>query len=239
MTKTNKMDCYPTSDSKKKLRFMLERHGGNYYITGWDDDGYWFREFIVTPGGGSNSDNDNYWGSNHDNDNSWGFGSDHIGGSSNVSDQELIEKGQQVTRIITDSIKNQTALYVEKSTDSNAYKVATVLNNATNIPVTQADLISKITNADPLTLKTLGKSFGGMLGGANAILGAVLTITDAAEANSIDEIDWWGMAAAVSGVAGFVCNFCCPPVALVFDGISIICGFISMANSGSNDNQEY
>ncbi|MFG6324974.1 MAG: hypothetical protein K1W41_27775 [Lachnospiraceae bacterium] len=197
-------------------------------------------DIIVTPGGNYwEDDNDDSWNSNPNDSESFDFDNYfHSGGGnqSGKSDDQLIADGIKVLNAMCDSIRNGTAIYLEKDTtkitDSNAFKLANITNYGMNFALSEMDVYSTIYNQ-----KTVLKSFGGALGAANAAAGGVIAFFAVFDRDTT-ESDKWGAAAAVLSIVGYGVGYFYPPAALVIGGLSIICGAISLATSGNqNSNQ--
>ena len=222
-----------------RLKGILGKCGGNYYscqndyydsyMGDYDYEDLYFGgnlpEVDVTPN--NDSENWDWWDSEyptlgglgiHDpNDplnNDWGNGgnSNIHNESDTLTDDQLIARGAIVANAICDSISNGTAIQVQKITDTNAYKAAVCTNFGANFAISEMDVYSTIMNSP-----TVLKSFGGMLGGANAIGGGLIAyfaLTD----GEITTSDLWGAAGAALGVVGYAVGFFSPPVALVIGG---------------------
>lgn len=216
---------------------VLDRTGGDYY---GDDYYITLPELIVTPEGNywndspdwndwdPNDPRNNDWNDPYDDDRSWGNG-----GNSNTSSQsteeQQISRGMRIASAMQDSINNKTALVVEKATDSNLYKATNIANFGANFALSEMDVYSVITNS-----KTVLKSFGGAFGGVNAGVGAIVAIMAVTD-GEVTESDMWGAASAALGLAGYITGYFFPPAALVFGGLSIICGAVSLATSNNNN----
>ena len=114
-----------------------------------------------------------------------------------------------------DSIRNGTAIYLEKDTtkitDSNAFKLANITNYGMNFALSEMDVYSTIYNQ-----KTVLKSFGGALGAANAAAGGVIAFF--AVLTGIQTESDNGVAAAVLSIVGYGVGYFYPPAALVIEG---------------------
>lgn len=214
---------------------VLGRTGGDYY---GDDYYITLPELIVTPEGNYWNDSPDWndwdpndprnddWNNPYDDDRDWGQGGDSNTPSQSTEEQQ-IARGIRIASAIQDSINNKTAVVVDKPTDSNIYKAANISSYGANFALAEMDVYSAITGN-----KTVLKSFGGAFGGINSGVGLVVAVMALNDGN-ITESDIWGAASAVLGTAGYVTGFFCPPAALVLDGISIICGAVSLATSNN------
>lgn len=227
-------------------------YGGDYndyndYGNSFDERGYDLQGIVVTPNG--NYTEDDFWNihdiwddndfflddNSNNNDIPWYENNDSNGNNSPISEDIQISNGKIIANAIKDSIHNGSALYIEKTsetkiTDTKGYKAATVANFGTNFALSEMDVYSTIMDS-----KTILKSFGGVLGAANAIGGCVIAYF-ALNDGEITPSDIWGAASAFFGIVGYGLGYVYPPAALVIGGVSIICGVISLATSNSNNN---
>lgn len=149
--------------------------------------------------------------------------------SGQLTDSQLIARGMLVANAIQDSINNDTAIIAQKTSDSAGYKFVNSLSYGTNFAVAEADVYSAIFG-NPATLKSFGTAFGA----SNFAVGltiALIGIFDGEQTTS----DYWALASAISAGLGLASAFYFPPAVLVFDGISIICGAVSIATSNQSN----
>lgn len=231
-----------TPNFKKSTAHLGSVYGGDYndyndYGNSFDESGYDLPGIVVTPGG--NYPEDDSWNNGRDpwNDNNqddeWGF-DDFIGGNSyGLTTDKDYSNGIAVINAMNDSIKNGSALVVEKFSDSNTYKVCNLSSYAGNFVIPSMDLYAYYSKEVDQVVK-LGRTFSR----GNAIVGGIFAVITAFD----DEPDWWAIAGAVAGITG---AFLCPPASLlplVFDGIAIFCGAMSLAQSssgGGSSQQQY
>lgn len=218
---------------------VLDRTGGDYY---GDDYYITLPELIVTPEGNywndspdwndwdPNDPRNNDWNDPYDDDRNWGNGG-NSNTPSQTTEEQQISRGMRIASAMQDSINNKTAVVIEKATDSNLYKAVNIANYGANFAIAEMDVYSVITKST-----TALKSLGGAFGGVNAGVGLVVAWM-ALDDGNITQSDIWGAASALFGAAGFLISLGGPtvaPLALACDGISIICGAVSLATSNDN-----
>lgn len=221
------------------IKIWDSKYGGNYDYSFSNGDGdpfnenygYTLDDIYVTPDG-------NYW----DDDTNWlhelfpdnpMYDDDFFGRDNSLTTPEdyaqCMADGNAVLNAMIDSIKNGTALYVEKVSDSAAYKIANLSNYASDFVMPVVDVMEHLYVNSPETILKLGKSFGRF----NAVTGSVLAIITVYDENT----DWWAIASAAAGVFGLLVPASWPlAVPLVIDGLAITFGAISLANSSSENN---
>ena len=212
-------------------------YGGDYndyndYGSSFDESGYDLPGIIVTPDGNYPENNpwdngrDHWNGNNQDDD--WGF-DDFIGGNSYAftTDNDY-SNGMAVLNAMNDSIKNGNALVVEKFSDSNTYKVCNLSSYAGNFVTPSIDLYTHFFG-DTDRIAKLGKAFSK----SNLIASTALAVITYAEEG---EVDWWAIGGIVAGAGAmiFTGTWWVP---IVLDGVAILCGAISLANSSTNNSQ--
>ena len=142
-----------------------DRFGGDYqdyddygHGNSFDPDNpYQLPDIIVTPGGNYwEDDNDDSWNSNPNDSESFDFDNYfHSGGEnqSGKSDDQLIADGIKVAKIICDSIKNDTAIGIQKISETNEFKIANVSSFGINFAAAEFDVYESLMK-DINTLKT-------------------------------------------------------------------------------------
>ena len=217
-----------------------DRFGGDYqdyddygHGNSFDPDNpYQLPDIIVTPGGNYwEDDNDDSWNSNPNDSESFDFDNYfHSGGEnqSGKSDDQLIADGIKVAKIICDSIKNDTAIGIQKISETNEFKIANVSSFGINFAAAEFDVYESLMK-DINTLTT----FGRYLSRGNVIASGIMAYI----AYSEDNNDCWAWASFLFGAAGALASF--TPIGLPFillcDGLSICCGAMSLKNM-NNDN---
>lgn len=129
--------------------------GGSYDYCDWEQDSIMLPEIIVTPDGNYTRDewddlfgNDNYpYDDDYPYDDRDDFG--HGGPSSdhgNMSQSEITANGLQAVGLVEDSIRNNTAVWLQKAQETNIYKAVSVSSLVANAPGLQDDLIRVLAN---------------------------------------------------------------------------------------------
>lgn len=215
--------------------------GGSYDYCDWEQDSIMLPEIIVTPDGNYTRDewddlfgNDNYpYDDDYPYDDRDDFG--HGGPSSdhgNMSQSEITANGLQAVGLVEDSIRNNTAVWLQKAQETNIYKAVSVSSLVANAPGLQNNLIRVLANNQSI-LNTWGKAFvkgNALVGGATAVIG--IADGDATPG------DWVLVAGAAAGILGAYTSVC-PAVGLTLSGLSIVLTVVGTCMNGNSSNSTY
>lgn len=157
---------------------QLNYETGNSYDYGdWEQDSIMLPEIIVTPDGNYTRDewddlfgNDSYpYDDDYPYDDREDFG--HGGPSSDhgntMSQSEIKANGLQAVGLVEDSIRNNTAVWLQKVQGTKTYKAVSISSLAANAPGLQNNLIRVLANNQSI-LNTWGKAF--VIGNALVLL---------------------------------------------------------------------